>query len=86
MVGIKDILIMSLAGLVTILSVGKVYTWTKYWVSGLVSTDYGDLWVPVALFLWFIMLLLLIFSGSAYVLKKAEVILNGRLARFIRMN
>lgn len=76
-------LIMTLAGLFTLLTVGKVFMGTKIWVSDMVQGDYGDVWIPVGLGLWFVIVLLLLFFGSAYLLKQLERVLSGKIARRI---
>ena len=83
---ITDVLILTLSAFLSLLSIGKLYNFTKSWVVALVESDYGENWVPMVLFFWFLMLAVFLFSGSAYMLRKLEIILNGKLARMIRMN
>ncbi|WP_290575883.1 hypothetical protein [Ketobacter sp.] len=84
MKSITDALIMTLSGFITFLTVGKFYDWTKDWIAGLVAVDYGEFWIPVVLFLWFLVLLVFLFTCCAYALNKLEIIMSGKLINLIR--
>ena len=85
MKSITDILIVSLSAFITLLTVGKLYAGTKSYIADLALNDFGSGWVPFILIIWFVLLLFFLFSGCAYLLKKLEIILNGKLARLIRI-
>lgn len=69
--------------LCTMLFAGKLYDWSKPWISALFTQDYGAAWTPYLLVVWFLVCGGAVFTISVYVITTMEALIKVRLLRLL---